>query len=249
VLRLDALFLAYSQTMRIQIILFSAMLLACSGLLGEGPWQELEQIAERSVRAGCADGDMSACDAIASRATSATTDEQFLALYDLFLFACPAGSQMSCAELGSGHVYGSRPNPDPEQTQAVLVTACRDRNGQACHLAGATLAEGRLGFVDEPGAAELLRTGCAVEHPDCCSWLGLMYEFGRGTEKDREQAFYYFKKGCELGEDQTGCFNEALRRNERGEDLETIITLFQRSCLAGNTLGCDNARVLREPGG
>ena len=232
------------------MVLCGVLVLGCAGLLGPGAFPELAPLVEADVRSDCADGNSAACDAIAEAGDAASTEAEHLALYDLYLQACPAGSTRSCDRLGQNHVYGTLPDPTPEQSYEALATACRGFDGGACYYAGSILAEGRLGEKDEPRAFEMFRTGCAQEHPLCCSWVGLMYQHGRGVEADPDLAFTLFKKGCALGEENVGCFNEAYILTglpEAQQDRARILALFQRSCDAGNALSCENLEILQQP--
>jgi len=199
----------------------------------------------------CAAGNLDACATLiaALEAAEAMPPERQAAVYDLYLYSCELGDDDACQRIGYHYVYGSGANDDPLRAHAALVAACERGHGGSCHCAGSTLADGLIGPEDEPGAFELLNKGCEAGQRDCCSWVGLMYDFGRGVAQDKAQAFIYYTRGCEMGEHETGCFNVALHMShlpEDQQDLPLMIELSQRSCDAGNEVGCGNVGVFRE---
>ena len=224
---------------------------ACSGApVWHSPEADLDRVAGEALVNDCEGGSGSACIAVADRLEALTerSEAQDVALYELYVEACALGEPEGCQRLGSGYVYGPRENRAPQRAHWILVNACDRGDSYACYIAGFTLVEGGLGEADEAGALPLLNKGCDLDHANCCGQVGLMHEFGVGTPLDRGAAYPYFEKACQLGEAQVGCFNAAMHLSERPDeelDVPRVIELFQRSCDAGNQLGCDNVQIIQ----
>ncbi|GAA7837708.1 hypothetical protein JP0186_00590 [Helicobacter pylori] len=130
-------------------------------------------------------------------------------------------------------------------------------------------ALGLLGLMAEPNPEELLNLGmlsydkqdfskakkylekaCELNSGGGCGALGMMYENGRGVEKNSKKAAQLYSKACEL-KDGWGCSNLGVfyHYGEGVEkDFKKAVALYKKACDLNNSSGCGVLGILYENG-
>jgi TPR repeat protein len=104
------------------------------------------------------------------------------------------------------------------------------------------LALERAWADDHEGALGLFEEACAKKDAEACTYVGLMYRDGRGTEADPESAIGFFETGCEGGH-MPGCTNLGAayaRGDVVDQDDARAVELFLRACEGADASACFN---------
>jgi Sel1 repeat len=99
-------------------------------------------------------------------------------------------------------------------------------------------------------AADLFHQACDTADAKACTFLGRMYESGRGVAKDESRAIVLYDKACDAG-DAVGCRSLGLMYgNGRGvaKDNVRAVALFGRACDAQDAVGCRSLGFMYENG-
>ncbi|GAA7692638.1 hypothetical protein JP0153_06150 [Helicobacter pylori] len=125
-----------------------------------------------------------------------------------------------------------------------------------CLLGGGLMAEpnpeellnlGMLSYdkQDFSKARKYFEKACDLNNSGGCGALGMMYENGRGVEKNSKKAAQLYSKACDL-KDGCGCsFLGGLYYNGDGvkQDSKKAATLFEKACKLGNQLACEMLKL------
>ncbi len=79
-----------------------------------------------------------------------------------------------------------------------------------------------------------------------CNYLGWMYEYGKGVDKNLTKAVELYKKACK-GKYYYACINLGfLYRDGRGVEKNSFkaLELFKRACKHGSKKGCQEAEKI-----
>ena len=80
-----------------------------------------------------------------------------------------------------------------------------------------------------------------------CSYLGAMYEYGNGVEKNQQKAAQLYKKACDGG-NMRGCRNLGVMYEEGDgveKDLGKAAELFKKACDFGLEEACKEYKKIR----
>ncbi len=88
----------------------------------------------------------------------------------------------------------------------LLESECESGKFRSCTQIGIRMAFGTYGYKKDYGKAKIfLEKACSGEDGLGCKELGVLYEYGRGTEKNLPKAAEYYKTSCEK-EESFGCY-------------------------------------------
>jgi len=143
---------------------------------------------------------------------------------------------------------------DAARSFAFAKQACDAGNLQGCTLLGMQLQDGR-GTVWNPREAEAVyERACRLGAGTACYNLGSMYSGGHGVIADQGKADAYMAKAqaawlvaCD-GSERRWCTNAAfgLSMNDKSKEVDARrLTLNQRACEAGVSVGCTQAALDR----
>ncbi|WP_193808721.1 tetratricopeptide repeat protein [Helicobacter pylori] len=96
-------------------------------------------------------------------------------------------------------------------------------------------------------AKEYFEKACDLNDGGGCGALGVLYENGRGVEKNLTKAAYFYSKACELKEgDGCGALG-ALYYNGDGvkQDSKKAVALLEKACKLGYKKACEMLKELR----
>ncbi|EAK9946496.1 sel1 repeat family protein [Campylobacter lari] len=101
---------------------------------------------------------------------------------------------------------------------------------------------------DYTNAIKYSQQACDLNSGISCSNLGVMYEDGKGVEKDNFKAVEFYQKACSLN-DNLGCFNLAIMyENGKGirKDTSKALEYFGKACDLKSDEGCENYARLKQ---
>ncbi|MBF7048914.1 sel1 repeat family protein [Campylobacter volucris] len=101
---------------------------------------------------------------------------------------------------------------------------------------------------DYINAMKYCKQACDLNSGISCSNLGVMYEDGKGAEKDNFKAVEFYQKACKLN-DNVGCSHLGyMYANGYGikKDNFKAINFFQKACDLRDDLGCQNYARLKK---
>ncbi|EAK5748022.1 sel1 repeat family protein [Campylobacter lari] len=101
---------------------------------------------------------------------------------------------------------------------------------------------------DHINAIKYYKQACDLNSGISCSNLGVMYEDGKGVEKDNFKAVEFYQKACSLN-DNLGCFNLAIMyENGKGirKDTSKALEYFGKACDLKSDDGCENYARLKQ---
>lgn len=129
---------------------------------------------------------------------------------------------------------------EPDRAAELWIEACRRGHARSCHNAGWVI-DGR-GGRSEHLAVPWFRRACNGGDGRGCSMIGLKHEWGRGLPRAPVRARAYYKLGCDLGDANLGCFQQAVLlvtdAPESQDAWAEAMPLFERSCDAGRGAAC-----------
>ncbi len=96
-------------------------------------------------------------------------------------------------------------------------------------------------------ARKYFEKACGLKYGGGCGALGILYDDGKGVEKNSKKATYFFSKACELKEsDGCGALG-GLYYNGDGvkQDSKKAVALFEKACKLGYKKACEMLKELR----
>lgn len=148
--------------------------------------------------------------------------------------ACAETDGAGCTILGLCLALGEGRPRDRRRAIELFEGACEFQDwAPACYSLGVTFESNSA--LDLPRAAELYERACIGGHGGGCRLLGRMCEVGRWKHPSQERAVSWYRKACELG-DEEGCAArkrleaDATRPARRGE--------LERACHGGDARQC-----------
>lgn len=97
-------------------------------------------------------------------------------------------------------------------------------------------------------AKEQLTSACEDSKGLGCTYLGVLYQFGKGVQKDAATALKFYEKGCEL-KDAKGCSAAGgmyLAGEGVANDESKALTLLVKSCELGDANACNDAGAIHQ---
>ncbi|MBO1923434.1 tetratricopeptide repeat protein [Thiomicrorhabdus sp. 6S3-12] len=116
--------------------------------------------------------------------------------------------------------------------------ACNEGRGDACSVAALAYQKKN----NNSKALEFFQKGCIYRDANSCAKSALMYESGRGVNKNTAKAVDFYGKACEYGDTDSCNYLGAKYYNGDGikQNVAMSIKLFQTACNGGNADGCQN---------
>lgn len=135
--------------------------------------------------------------------------------------------------------------PDGSRWEA----GCSSGDLAACVSLGTTLSVSEAP-ADRARAAELFDRACKGGQASGCRMLAIAYAQGEGVKPDGSKAHALFQTACTEGDtiacqmrcragDAVMCLTLADRASRGGLDAHRAAYYFERACLAGHPLGCE----------
>ena len=136
--------------------------------------------------------------------------------------ACQLGDNDACAQLAP-----------------IAISACAQKSGSACGMAGFLYEHGRGVPVDKTKAAEFYRQACDASDRLGCVAFASMQAHGTGVQKDVSMAEATFTQLCTDGVDES-CLQLAGLLASRGgaTDLARARELLTTSCKSKSERAC-----------
>lgn len=97
---------------------------------------------------------------------------------------------------------------------ANLKVECNKHNSDACFAIG-LLYVNKANYECNEYCSKYLLKACNLNHGNACGVLGWLYENGECVIKNPKKAIFFYKKGCEL-EDENACQNYCEKCNACG---------------------------------
>lgn len=154
----------------------------------------------------------------------------------LYNQSCDLGHAPSCNNLAvlltrSGH---------QDQAQVLQQRACERGDGRACFNLGFQLEQST---VSNPAAASAYyRQACALNYVEGCYYLGFLYRYGRGVDKDTERGTKLYEQACEASYARACSSLGSILQRGDGVEVDAALAreYFQRACDLGFARGCTN---------
>lgn len=125
---------------------------------------------------------------------------------------------------------------DYKTAERYYGLACEGGFGTGCFNLGLMHANGKLGDVNFPKAADYYKLGCDKDDQQSCNNLGVQYQNGYGVALDASEATRYFRKSCKLAAD-VGCANLSVmlaknldEKKPKDPRWREIAALNKRAC-------------------
>jgi hypothetical protein len=172
----------------------------------------------------------------------------------LYERGCRGDNGQACSNLASRRDTGRGVMKDELEAYKLHVKGCEHGWGKSCetlgdrYLAGGNSIppEGRQSSGPE-AALVFFKAGCTAARPspDACGKLGLLFEQGKGVEKDLSLANDIYKKGCET---DSGVSCRFLAENVSAglgvkSDVALAYKIMRRGCELGDLEACRKAAV------
>ncbi|MEM9188469.1 MAG: tetratricopeptide repeat protein [Myxococcota bacterium] len=129
----------------------------------------------------------------------ARDDDQALGYYRL---ACRLGSGQGCFNAGS--LQGEQTSDTARESSCELYErGCALESARACAQTARCVLQGVGGQPNYALVESRFRSACEAGDPSACIDLGILYANGEGLPQRKSEAAHLFRRGCELGNDES----------------------------------------------
>ncbi|WP_181566363.1 tetratricopeptide repeat protein [Helicobacter monodelphidis] len=122
------------------------------------------------------------------------------------------------------------------------IQSCNAGNITDCEFVGISYFEGSNGFARDNGKAHLYLEKACMSGKSAygCSFLGMLYQDGRGVEVDMQTAILFYEKACALKESWACAYIGYLyyEGKDLKQDFQKSFEYSDLSCSLGYADGC-----------
>lgn len=199
---------------------------------------------------GCEDGHAACCNSLGDLHLLRAAPERPTTAARLFRRACDGGDARGCLSLGSIYLF----EHDPDQALGPLMRACDGGQSDGCWLVAARALlssdlaiEGLAGVVEAALASSTSAVASVVHrlrqvcrdsrNTGACGYAGMLYELGKGVERDYGEAARWYRRDCYAGNAES-CARLGSSRHVELDGDPYDYEQRRRLCEQGHAFSC-----------